>query len=374
MWTSPVFQQSNRAVYVQLYCSTGAASDCQFESAVPLRVEGVEADLYEEVVPTGTMDGGSLLDEGVHTGQATLDFTAIDQESGVARVDALLGDTVVATVDLTGNSRLCPHTDLNACVQRYTDHIPIDTTRVASGSYVVALRITDAAGNQRLVSGTRPVFVTNEVASPNAATGVRLKAFFAKSRSTYTTNFRRSVRVRGRLLAPSGRGIGGARLEILEQPDATAAKETLSYTTTRSDGTFSFVASGKKPSRAVVVRYFNEAGARAPSASRRLRLKVRAASTFALTLRGISVRYSGRLLTRPIPRGGKQIYIQGRAAGGVWQRFAVRWTDSTGRFSGRYRLRVRRPGVRLQFRVEIPKQKRYPYAPRVGRVVTRTVK
>jgi hypothetical protein len=172
----------------------------------------------------------------------------------------------------------------------------------------------------------------------------------------------------------TGRGIGGARLEIVEQPDAAATKETLSHTTTRSDGTFSFVVSGQKPSRAVVVRYFSHPGTRTPSASRKLRLQVRAASTFDLTLRGISVRYSGRLLTRPIPRGGKQIYIQGRAAGGAWQRFAVRWTDSKGRFSGRYRLRVRRPGVRLQFRVEIPKQKRYPYAPRVGRVVTRTVK
>jgi hypothetical protein len=374
MWTSPVFEQSNRAVYVQLYCSTGAASDCQFDSAVPLRVDGVEADLYEDVVPTGTIDGGSLLDPRVHSGQATLDFTAIDQESGVARVEALLGETVVATADLTRNSRLCPHTDLNACVQRYTDHLAIDTARVASGDYAIALRITDAAGNQRLIAGPHSVSVANRAASDNAATGVRLKAFFANSRSTHTTNFRRSVRVRGRLLDPTSRGIDGARLEIVEQPDAAAAKETLSYTTTSSDGTFSFVASGKKPSRTIVVRYFNEVGAKAPSASRRLRLRVRAASTFKLTLRGISVRYSGRLLTRPVPRGGKQIYIQGRASGGAWQRFAVRWTDRKGRFSGLYRLRVRRPGVRLQFRVEIPKQKRYPYAPRVGRVVTRTVR
>jgi hypothetical protein len=314
------------------------------------------------------------LDAGVHSGQATLDFTAIDQESGVARVEALLGETVVATEDLTRNSRLCPHTDLSACVQRYAERLLIDTARVPSGVYGVSLRITDAAGNQRLIAAPGTVSVAGGVASHNTSTGVRLNAFFGKSRSTYTTNFRRSVRVGGRLLDPTGRGIGGARLEIVEQPDAALAKETLSYTTTRSDGAFSFVASGKKPSRAIEVRYFNQAGAGTPIASRRLRLQVRAASTFALTLRGVSVRYSGRLLTRPIPRGGKQIYIQGRASGGAWQRFAVRWTDNKGRFSGRYRLRVRRPGVRLQFRVEIPKQKRYPYAPRLGRVVTRTVK
>jgi hypothetical protein len=251
VWTSAVFPQSNKAVYVQLYCSTGAPSDCYFESAVPLRVDGVEADLYEDVVPTGTIDGGSLLDAGIQSGQGTIDFTAIDQESGVARVEVLLGETVVATDDLTRNSRLCPHTDLSACVQRYADHLSIDTARVASGDYVVSLRITDAAGNQRLVAGPRPVSVANRALSHGPATAVRLKAFFANSRSTYTTSFRRSTRVRGRLLDTTGRGIGGARLEIVEQPEAAAAKEMLSYTTTRSDGTFSFVASGEKPSRTI---------------------------------------------------------------------------------------------------------------------------
>jgi hypothetical protein len=236
------------------------------------------------------------------------------------------------------------------------------------------LRITDAAGNQRLIAGPHPVSVTTGAASHDGASGVRLSAFFAKSQSTYTINFRRTVRVRGRLLDSLGRVIGGARLEIAEQPDMPGAQETLSHTTTRKDGTFSFVASGNKPSRSIVVRYVNQAGAGVPTASRRLHLRVRAASTFRLTLRGTAVRYKGRLLTYPQPRRGKKIYIQGRASGSAWQRFAVRWTDGKGRFSGRYRLRVRRPGVRLQFRVEIPKQKGYPYAPRVGHVITRTVR
>jgi hypothetical protein len=75
-----------------------------------------------------------------------------------------------------------------------------------------------------------------------------------------------------------------------------------------------------------------------------------------------------------MPRGGKKIYIQGRARGGAWQRFAARRTNAAGRFAGRYRLRVRRPGIKLQFRVEIPRQKGYAYAAQVGSPVTKTVR
>jgi hypothetical protein len=101
---------------------------------------------------------------------------------------------------------------------------------------------------------------------------------------------------------------------------------------------------------------------------------VRAASTLAITLRGITVTYAGRVIARPLPRSGKKIFIQGRAKGGVWQRFATRRTAASGRFAGRYRLRVRRPGVKLQFRVEVPRERGYPYVAHTGSPVTRTVR
>ena len=107
---------------------------------------------------------------------------------------------------------------------------------------------------------------------------------------------------------------------------------------------------------------------------RKLRLLVRAASTLGVTLRGVLVTYKGRVTAQPLPRAGKRIYLQGRAKGGVWQRFATRRTDASGRFAGRYRLRVRRPGVKLQFRVEIPRERGYPYVARTGLPTTRTVR
>jgi hypothetical protein len=68
----------------------------------PTRVQarGIEADLYEDVPPSGEIEGGTLLGLGTRNGRSTLSFSATDQESGVARVEALLGDTVVAGEDL----------------------------------------------------------------------------------------------------------------------------------------------------------------------------------------------------------------------------------------------------------------------------------
>lgn len=362
-WISVPFSQTNRSVSIRLRCT---AADCAFNSARPLQVRGVEVDLYEDVAPEAQIEGGTLLAGGTANGQRTLSFSATDQESGIARVEALLGDAVVATHELESSSKLCPHTDLTACATRYASDFVVDTSRVDPGQYSMALRVTDAAGNRRVITHAAPVTVGRSGGAEGAA---RLNASFGRSGSTYTTNFGRAVRVRGQLTGPSGEPIARALLAITEK--ASTGRVNHGSVTTGADGRFAFRASGRRPSRSLQFEYARP-GVRA--LSRRLRLNVRAASTLKVSLRGINVRYSGRVLSRPIRNGGTKVFIQGRAAGGAWQRFAVRRTDKRGRFSGRYRLRVRRPGVRLQFRVEIPKQAGYPFASRTGAPITRVVR
>lgn len=368
-WVSPAFPPTNPDVYVKLQCTPG---DCSFESGKPLQARGIEVDLYEDVPPSGEIEGGTLVGGGAINGRSTLSVSATDQESGVARVEALLGDTVVAGEDLERNKALCSHTDWNACPARYSTDLVINETIVPPGQYPVVLRITDAAGNRRLVTAGQPVSIGARELSDAIKT--RLTASFGRRRTTYTTNFRRSVRLRGRLTDPSGNPIARARIAIIERPATTGRKASEAYAMTGADGRFSYVVSGNGPSRSVELRYFTQLGDAVPSASRLLQIRVRAASTFKLSLRGVVVRYAGRVLTRPLPRGGKQVFIQGRAEGDAWRRFAVRRTDKAGKYSGRYRLRVRRPGVKLQFRVEIPKQSGYPFSPRTGPVVTRVVR
>lgn len=370
MWTSPAFAITNPAVYVQLYCSTGAPGDCFFDSAWPLQVGGIETELYENVPPTGTIDGGTLLEGTSQSGVRTLLFSAIDRESGVARVEALLGDTVVATENLIKNQAICPQSALNACPSHYTDQLSIDTALVGPGDHVVSTRITDAAGNVQVVAGRRITVVRSSRAPVGRG---QLAARFTTPRTTYITAFNRFVRVRGRLTDASGQAIPRARVAVLERPEYRMGKSTTAYVLTKKDGTFEFVTSRKRPSRVLDLHYYARSGDTSPVASRRLRVVVRAAGTLKVRLRGIRVRYYGRVLSRPLPRGGKRVYVQGRAAGGAWRRFAVHVTDRKGRFAGRYRLRVRRPGVQLQFRLEITKQTGYPFSRGLGRVVKQRV-
>ena len=73
--------------------------DCYPLHQLPFEVVGVETTLSEDVEPTSTIEGGTLLDGGAISGTRTLRYAAADAQSGVAQVQALLGDTVVATRD-----------------------------------------------------------------------------------------------------------------------------------------------------------------------------------------------------------------------------------------------------------------------------------
>lgn len=364
-WVSVPHAQTNPSVSIRLRCTAG---DCAFNSTRPLQVRGVEVDLYEDVPPAGEIEGGTLLGDNASIGHRTLSVSAADHESGVGLVEALLGDTLVAKHDLGTNPLLCPHTELNACPARYATDLVVDTSKMPPGVYPVALRVTDAAGNRRVVTHARPVAIGR---GAGFSTATQLDASFSRSRTTYTTNFGRAARIRGRLTNASGGPIARARITVTDVMRSPVRRAARASVITDADGRFTYAASGKRPSRAVELEY---ALGGAPVASRRLQLNVRAASTFKVSLRGIKVRYSGRILSRPVPTGGVKVFIQGRAVGGAWKRFALRWTTKRGRFSGNYRLRVRRPGVKLQFRVEIPKQRAYPYASRTGLAVTRVVR
>ncbi len=372
-WLSAPFAVTNPAVYVLLYCATGQEA-CRFANNRPMTVRGIESDLYEAALPTGTFDGGTLLTAQVQRGSRTVSYTAADSESGVAKIEVLLGSAVLATENLDADPQECPHADWAACPSRYSGHFSIDTSGLADGDYVATLRVTDAAGNRRVIKHPEVITVSKTPAATSGGsseqTSTLTAQFASNGRNSYTTSFGRAAGVIGRLTDVDGHPIANASLVVTEAL-ASGGRARIGKTTTDGDGKYSFRASGRAPSRRIEIRYV---GAGSQSVSRTLRLSVRAASTLRIALRGVTVTYRGRVIAQPVPRGGKKVYLQGRAKGGVWQRFAARRTDASGRFAGRYRLLVRRPGVKLQFRVEIPRQTGYPYVANAGLPITRTVR
>lgn len=362
-----------RDYVVGIHCGqpTGVQSGnpCFLEDRVPLLLRGMEVTLREDVEPAATLSGGTLLEPGALSGPRTLAYVASDQQSGLARVDVLLEDAVIATRDFTTG---CLYSDFTVCPESREETLQIDTRAVANGPHRLTLRVTDAAGNVRVVHG--PSINVANAAIPAAAPAYTLSARFKGSRrSTLTIPYGRKVVIQGRLSVGSQPGPAGAEVAILEKVTRGRSREVpVGKTRTRPGGSFSYVLSTTRRSRTVRLVYQPLGGSQA--ISQVLTLRVRAAARLRASLRGRVIRFSGRVLSRPLPRNGKRVLMEGRAPGSAWTSFAHLRSGRNGRFSGTYRLRVRRPGVRLKIRAVVPTDKGYGYLTGRSRAITLRVR
>jgi hypothetical protein len=160
-------------------------------------------------------------------------YTATDEESGVAKIEFLLGSTVVGTENLDADPVECPHISWAACPSRYSGQFSIDTSTLSEGDHVGTLRVTDAAGNRKLIrhpdviNVSRTATVAPAAASVSADGSSKLTAqFAANSGSRHTTSFGRVARVRGRLVDADGRPIANARLAVTEKYDSGTGSRT----------------------------------------------------------------------------------------------------------------------------------------------------
>lgn len=345
---------------------------CVVDDAMPLQVRGMEVTLRESTPPTVLPLAGTLLASGPESGVGTVSYAASDPHSGLAKVEVLLGDTVVRSHDLAPR---CFYSDLTVCPAADDDTLEVDTRAVPNGSYDLALRVHDAAGNERMVHGAHPVEVANEL--PSGSSGANsykiLANFKGSSRSTLTVPYGQRVSLGGRVMQGS-QALGEAvPIQILERPDRRGSKEKLTRTaTTKADGSFSVGLATSRPSRLVRVAYRPAGGGEA--ASKALRLRVQSSARVRATLRGRVVRFSGTVFGAPVPKMGKRIQMEGRSPGSAWTPFKILRTDRKGRFSGTYRLRVRRPGVRLNVRAVVPSERGYGYLGSKSRAVTLRVR
>ncbi len=345
-------------------CSFGQrnAPNCEAASTVPVLVRGMEITLTEDAVPIVSSIGGSLVAGGIQSGAGTVSYSTFDHQSGLKRVEAMLGDTVVGARDLTPR---CHQYDFTVCPNADDGSLSVDTAAVPDGSYRLTVRVHDAADNVTSVQYPAEIRVENRpqganAPAPSAIAGgatTNIAARFATStRTSLIVPWGRRVTLRGRLTADSSRGVGGAPLDVFERSSRDGAKEVaVGHVQTRSDGTFSYELAARRPSRVVRLAYGSVAS------SRRLQVRVRAATALRATLRGRLLRFSGRVLSRPLPAAGKLVRLEGVSTGFKWRRFATLRTDRDGRFSGRFRLAGRRAGARYYMRVRMPAERGYPY-------------
>jgi hypothetical protein len=100
-------------------------------------------------------------------------------------------------------------------------------------------------------------------------------------------------------------------------------------------------------------------------AERRIHMIIPALTTIRVNrsrvLNGQTVRFSGRLRTRPVPASGKLIELQVRLSD-RWQTFRTSRTDRTGRWVIRYRFKRTRGVQQFRFRARLPHEASYPFA------------
>lgn len=380
-WTSAIFTRANSFFHLKLTCSASIPNTgCTAEHPHPLEVVGTDVSLAEDAAPAVSFAGGPLVSSGTQSGSRAVTYEAVDEQSGVARVEALLDGQLSGTVDFTPSPQ-CQYANWNACVTRQSGDLMVDTSVVPDGARTLQLRVTDAAGNQTVVQSPQSVVVANGPGAPSGAANgsgatadARLTAHFSKNRSRLTKSWSSTAVVRGRLTSHSGSAIANARIDVSELSTLahshTVARKPVH---TAADGRFAYKVPARLSSRRIRFQYSDRVGSK-PVATRNVRTMVRAATKLKARLRGLRIRYSGRVLSGPIPKRGLRVGLQGRAIGSSWETFAVRRTSRKGRFSGSYRLRVRRPGVRLQVRMVIPGRKSYPYATTHGRRVSLRVR
>lgn len=355
---------------VLLYCSQSSPDDCFPSSRSALEILGAEVTLIESTAPAVSLVGGTVLNDDSHELTRSVRYTAADDQSGIAKVEVLVDNAVALKRDLVAE---CSYADYAACPKTRSEDLTVNTADLASGTHRVKLRVTDAAGNTA-DSATQVMTVNKRASSgaPAAAGGSLTASFAGTARRTKTVGYRARTKVQGRLQNASGEAVARAPIGLVETVAGQPERVTDAVATTGADGSFVFRLR-RGPSRRLRVRY-QSPGENRPLTSSALRLKVRAATTLAVVLRGVRVRFKGRLASRNIPKAGVIVLMQGRRRGGAWQSFATRRVRRAGTFSGTYRLRVRRPGVSLQFRAVVMKARGYPYESGISRIVTRTVR
>lgn len=244
------------------------------------------------------------------------------------------------------------------------------TTDSASSLGAKALSSRDSAKPATPATGAAGPAMNGEGASAQA----KLTATFAKGAAKSSVGYGSSAVAGGRLVGEHGRPIRNAIIDVAEVQALEGARAASGRpVVTDADGAFSYIAPSTAGTRAITFAYRHQREG-VVVAQATVQLTVQARVQLKVTLQGVVARYSGRVLAGAMPRAGKLVVVQGRPRGGRWQTFAARRASRTGAFKGQYRLKVRRPGKRLQFRVRVLTESGWNFTGVTSRAVTRQVR
>jgi hypothetical protein len=253
----------------------------------------------------------------------------------------------------------------------------VDDLALPDGTYELRARVRDIAGNER--TGTRradgspmrlvlPLRAAGRIAV--AAPPCRRKK---RRRCRPVQTFRNGAVVRVRVTAGSG-PVRFGLVSVLSRPRTGGAFNPLATLRADADGRLSIPA-GTGPSRTLRFQWVGTDTAKPAAADAQVLVPARTSITVdrRKVLNGEAVTFSGRLLGRPLPDGGKLVDLQVRLRG-RWRTFAAPRADGAGRWSYLYRFEATRGLVAYSFRARIRREAAYPYELGHSRTVRVTVR
>ncbi|HEX7300682.1 MAG TPA: hypothetical protein VF257_16910 [Solirubrobacteraceae bacterium] len=345
--------------------------------------------IADESPPSPGSASGSAVTSSTWQGTQVFAFPASDAGGGVYQAMLDVDGTSVLTRTIDDWSGRCVDTTAGQRVFRYPHPCPtsadallsVNADALPAGDHDVTLRISDAAGNLRTVYTARKTIVVparrigpgSDLAERGAANGenaaddARLTARWTRTRrATLNAPYGRRNVIRGRLTTGGGAGIRNAKVELQTAVDGRrGAPLDKGGARTRADGRFTLILPRNESSRTLVLRYRSHVNDTVAIAEATLRVNVKAGVRLGVrphaATRGASVKITGRLVGKPIPRGGKVVELQARNPGGRWITFRTVRASHTGRFATRYTFRQGGPAV-YEMRARVRAADDYPYA------------
>jgi hypothetical protein len=253
----------------------------------------------------------------------------------------------------------------------------VDDERFRRGSYEFRARAEDYAGNEAS-TGTRTDGTAAMLRLPaRIDTRLRVGLLRKLSRRVHSRRRRldsdvlagygRRLRLSGRLSNADGQPIDAATIEAVEtRSDGTTVP--IGLATTGREGRFHYVVRATR-NRALLFHYV---GSRRIGAARAaFRLRVRATSSINVSRPTVSngqvVIFTGRVVSRPLPPGGKLIEMQAHFRG-RWRTFSTVRSNRAGLWRFPYRFGATLGRVTYRFRARLPLEGGYPFVTGHSRV------
>jgi hypothetical protein len=423
--SAPLEFTPTKSVTLSAGCTT--APGCAPFVPVTFEVAGVQADLSESITPGAAITGGTLTAGGAQAGTKTVTVEGTDPDSGVRKLEVLLDDVIVAKVDYDRDwtkplsdqkAGTCAFDTWRACAAARTVDLSVDTRDLADGAYALIARVTDAAGNVRTVQAAQPVSIDNVPdpiaprapdpipgvpgrggadgpAGPTGADGANGRngavltvngvngtpnatvraAFASTKRGTIKSAYGKKVLITGRLIAPNGQPIAGARVTVMLQDKMVGAKLIpAGEVVTDKDGNFRYVTTAV---RSRTVRFGYRAHLQDADFAQTTDISLGVIAKLALrtnkrSLRnGQTVRFSGSVAGAP-SNARKVVELQVRKASG-WMTFRSTRLRN-GRFSEKYRFTATRGRRTYVFRARVRQEAGFPFLTGVSKQVRVTVR